>query len=51
VLHNSEKVAASSMVMFFCRKDIRSYLEAHPALLSELLTRMGSVAVFKFYEQ
>jgi hypothetical protein len=39
------------MVMFFCRQDIRAYLEAHPNLLDELVTRMGAQAVFGFYDR
>jgi uncharacterized protein YneF (UPF0154 family) len=36
-------------MMFFCRKHIRSYLEAHPRVLEMLLDRMGNQSVFSFY--
>jgi hypothetical protein len=49
VLHDSGAELSSNRMMFFCRKHIRSYLEAHPRMLETLLDRMGNQSVFSFY--
>jgi hypothetical protein len=49
VLHDSQSGGTSNRMMFFCRKHIRSYLEAHPRILETLLDRMGNQSVFSFY--
>jgi hypothetical protein len=49
VLHDSGAEMISNRMMFFCRKHIRSYLEAHPRVLEMLLDRMGNQSVFSFY--
>lgn len=50
VVHNSDSVAASSIVRFFCGHDLRSHLESQPELLNLVLERMDLQELHSLYQ-
>lgn len=50
VVHNSDSVATSSIIRFFCGHDLRLFLESKPELLNLVLERMDLQELHRLYQ-